>query len=107
MISFFGRASLPEKKILPGNSRWFVTWNVTGPPSTLPVKKNIPAKSSIIFHRTLNRKKVAILFPIKYWLFLHEIKDVFVGIFFFTGKVLGGPVTFQVKNHFELPGKIS
>jgi hypothetical protein len=33
---------IPGKKfqlILPGYSRWFVTWNVMGPPSTLPVKK--------------------------------------------------------------------
>ena len=47
------------------------------------------------------------VFPIKNRLFLHGNKDDFAGIFFLTGKVLGGPVTFQVTNNLELLGKIS
>ena len=41
-IYFKFNKAYPEKKIqliLPGNSRWFVTWSVTGSPNTLPVKK--------------------------------------------------------------------
>ena len=39
-------------------------------------------------------------------LFISGIKDDFAGIFF-TGKVLGAPITFQVTNDLELPSKIS
>ena len=77
-------------------------------------KKNIPAKSSLVpckKSRFFIGKKNCYFFlsrvPLKNRLFLHGIKDDFAGIFFLTNKVLGGPVTFQVKNHLELPGRIS
>ena len=82
-------------------SRSLVNWNVIGAPSTLPLKK-IPGTKN---HSFLHKEKVDFLWN-KILLFFLEFCGIYLNKFFlelrmllmdfFTGKVLGVSITFQV-----------